>query len=87
MKLSLKCKMYGDQAHTPCSGTTDDGTGSTCECRCHASPRVGDPGVAEQWLTCPRCGGQQFTMEPKDYGIEFACWTCPTYIGARIRVV
>jgi hypothetical protein len=27
--------MYGDQDHTPCSGTTDDGTESPCEHWCH----------------------------------------------------
>jgi hypothetical protein len=33
--LSLKCKVYGDQSHTPCSGTVDDGTNSLCTCQCH----------------------------------------------------
>lgn len=39
-KFSLKCRLYGDRAHTPCSGTTDDGTESPCECPCHTSPVV-----------------------------------------------
>jgi hypothetical protein len=34
--LSLKCKLYADRQHRPCSGTIDDGTGRLCECRCHA---------------------------------------------------
>ena len=34
-KLSLKCKLYGDRPHDPCSGTTDDGLESPCECWCH----------------------------------------------------
>lgn len=33
--LSFKCHMYGDREHTPCSGTTDDGTNSPCEHWCH----------------------------------------------------
>jgi hypothetical protein len=33
--LSLKCRVYGDQPHAPCGGTTDDGTGLPCGCACH----------------------------------------------------
>jgi len=39
LKLSLKCRLYAAREHTPCSGTTDDGTGSPCEHWCHASTR------------------------------------------------
>lgn len=35
-KLSLKCKIYADRPHDPCSGTTDDGNELTCECWCHS---------------------------------------------------
>lgn len=34
-------------------------------------------------LACPRCGCVEFTVEFKEYGFEFACFHCPTYIGAR----
>lgn len=33
--LSLKCRLYGDRPHQPCSGTVDDGTERPCECVCH----------------------------------------------------
>lgn len=35
-KLSLRCWLYRDKPHNPCSGTTDDGSGAPCGCRCHA---------------------------------------------------
>ena len=34
-------------------------------------------------ITCPRCGCQQFTANRASYGVELACWRCPTYIGVR----
>ena len=37
-------------------------------------------------LHCPRCEDIRFTAEAKDYGIELACWACPTYIGIRSRI-
>ena len=40
MNLSFKCKIYGDRPHTPCSGMTDDGTDSVCECRCHEDEEI-----------------------------------------------
>jgi hypothetical protein len=33
--LSLKCKMYGDRQHTPCSGTSDEDVPRPCTCACH----------------------------------------------------
>jgi hypothetical protein len=44
MNLSLKCRVYSEraQAHLPCSGTTDDGTESACECACHGKVVVVD---------------------------------------------
>lgn len=53
--------------------------------------------IAQYWLTdlpdgvlgmlrCPRCECMQFTAEGKPYGIELACWKCPTYIGIRCVV-
>lgn len=51
------------------------------------------PAVIEHWLddlparqpeiTCPACGGAQFTLRRTGYGTEAACLTCPTYIGIR----
>jgi hypothetical protein len=34
--LSLKCRIYQDRPHDPCSGTIDDGTGRPCQCWCHS---------------------------------------------------
>jgi hypothetical protein len=34
--LSLKCRMYAERSHDPCSGTTDDGTERACQCWCHS---------------------------------------------------
>jgi hypothetical protein len=34
-QLSLKCRLYGDNPHEPCSGTTDDGLRKTCLHWCH----------------------------------------------------
>jgi len=36
--LSLKCKIYGDRPHDPCSETSDDGSHSLCGCWCHRRP-------------------------------------------------
>jgi hypothetical protein len=35
-QVSLKCSLYGDRPHTPCSGTTDDGLELPCLHWCHA---------------------------------------------------
>ncbi|HEY2309449.1 MAG TPA: hypothetical protein VGI05_26525 [Streptosporangiaceae bacterium] len=35
LPISLKCRIYGNSPHVPCSGTRDDGTGEACECWCH----------------------------------------------------
>lgn len=37
----------------------------------------------EDWLACPRCGCTRFTIAGTEYGIELACFRCPTYLGAR----
>lgn len=34
-RVSLKCRVYGDKPHWPCSGTTDDADPVPCECWCH----------------------------------------------------
>lgn len=34
-QVSLKCRLYGTDAHSPCSGTTDDGRKLPCKCWCH----------------------------------------------------
>lgn len=36
---------------------------------------------ASRDLRCPGCGGSKFTVARADYGIELACFTCPTFIG------
>jgi hypothetical protein len=63
--LSFKCSMYGlapSAHHTPCSGTTDDGTDRACECKCHGVPRVTYPMIKEHpvdpgdKMTCVTCG-------------------------------
>ena len=33
--VSLRCKLYADRPHRPCSGTIDDGTERPCQCKCH----------------------------------------------------
>lgn len=33
--LSLKCKIYADRPHQPCSGTTDESVPRSCTCICH----------------------------------------------------
>lgn len=60
--LSVKCRIYGDRVHRPCSGTTDDGTGRLCQCRCHGEPaRVTYPLIVEHMIdpgdemTCVIC--------------------------------
>jgi hypothetical protein len=39
LPMSLKCRIYGNAAHAPCSGTRDDGSGDPCECWCHKVPQ------------------------------------------------
>lgn len=34
-ELSLKCRLYGERPHSPCSGTTDDGFEKPCLHWCH----------------------------------------------------
>jgi hypothetical protein len=38
--LSLKCRLYGDRPHSPCSGTIDDGTDRPCGCPCHVLQEI-----------------------------------------------
>lgn len=45
MGLSLKCRIYAERPHEPCSGTTDDGTESPCLHWCHSAPTV----MGEAW--------------------------------------
>lgn len=54
--LSLKCRVYWNAPHEPCSGTADDGTQRPCGCRCHAGvPEPDCPGCRQPpvWV----CGG------------------------------
>ena len=53
MRLSFKCRMYGDRPHDPCSGTTDDGSELPCECPCHGTNSPAVRALIEQrrgWL-------------------------------------
>lgn len=38
------------------------------------------PGEAES-VACPKCGCFQWTACPRPYGLELACFRCPTYVG------
>jgi hypothetical protein len=54
--------------------------GEPCRCE-HSAPA---PAEAEQRLRCPRCGAGQFTYMIKPYGLELACYRCPTFIGVKL---
>lgn len=40
--------------------------------------------AGSSFLCCPRCHGAQWSVTPNPYGIELACWRCPTYVGVVI---